>query len=79
MIGLPQIQTRIVRLRELAEGLCREVNRWKGRESVLLPLERKKYLDAMQNAVAGLDDARHALAVAAGRLGKVRGPTYPPP
>ncbi|HVS36443.1 MAG TPA: hypothetical protein VMS17_12830 [Gemmataceae bacterium] len=68
MIQLPQIKTRIIRLCELIEGLGREVNRWKSRESVLLLLERRRYLDKLQGAFAALDDARHVLAVAARRL-----------
>jgi hypothetical protein len=79
MIRLPQIKVRIVRLRTLAEGLCREVISWKGRESPLLPPERKKYLTAMQDAIAGFDDARHALAKAAERLEKIRGASHPRP
>ena len=47
MMRLPQIHARIVRLREVAEGLGREVSAWKGRESPLLALERRRYLDAM--------------------------------
>ncbi len=61
-IRLPQIKTRIVRLREVALALCREVNRWKGQDGPLTPVERRRYLNGMQKAVAGLDDARHALA-----------------
>jgi hypothetical protein len=44
------------------------LNAWKGRESPLLPQERSEYLNGMQDAIAGFDDARHALAVAAERL-----------
>ena len=55
---LPQIKARVVRLRELAEGLCREVNRWKGQDGPLLPLERRRYLDGLQGVVKGLDDVR---------------------
>ena len=67
-IGLPQIKTRIVRLRQLAEALCREVSRWKGQDGPLTPPEKRRYPDGLVDVIAGLDDARHALKVAPGRL-----------
>ena len=47
---------------------------WKGRESPLLPVERKLYLDAVLNAQAGLDAARVALAGVVKRLEKGAAP-----
>ncbi len=67
-IRLPQIKARIVRLREVTLALCNEVKRWRVQDGPLTPLERRRYLNGMQKAVAGLDDARHALAAAAERL-----------
>jgi hypothetical protein len=67
MIGLPQIKTCIVRLRELAERIGREVYAQKN-DALLAPLERRRYLYAMTNALAELDAARDALVKAAARL-----------
>jgi hypothetical protein len=58
MLQLPHIHARIARMRELTEGLGREVWAWKGRESPLLPAERPQYLDRLQHGLAGLDEAR---------------------
>ncbi len=68
MIGLPHIHVRIRRLREPAEGLSREANQWKGQDRPLSLAFLRRYLDGLQEVLKGLDDARHALAVAAGRL-----------
>jgi len=46
MIRLPQIKTRIVRLRESAEVIDREVNAQKRAEELLTPLGRRRYVDA---------------------------------
>jgi hypothetical protein len=54
---------------------------WKKCDDPLLFLERKTYLEAMQNGLANLDDARVVLAQARRRLldgrspGKVNGVT----
>jgi hypothetical protein len=77
-IRLPQIHVRVRRLREVAEALCREVNRWKGQDGPLTPQECRRYLDGVPDATRGLDDARDALAKALARLDKIEGPTYPP-
>jgi hypothetical protein len=58
MLQLPHIHARIARLRERTEGLGRQVWAWKGRESPLLPAERRQYLDRLQHGLAGLDEAR---------------------
>ncbi len=79
MIQLPHIRVRVRRLRELAEGLFREVNRWKDQEGQLLSQERRSYLDGLQDVVKGLDDARHALAVPAGRRAAMPWATFSKP
>ncbi len=68
MIRLPHIQSRIVRLRKLIEGLSREATAQKN-DALLTPQERHSCLDGSQDVVQGLDDARHVPAAAAGRLG----------
>ena len=65
---LPQIKARLARIEELEKGLAREVGVWQAQEAPLSELERKRYLDAIQNAVAGLDDARATLAAVVKRL-----------
>ena len=68
MIQLPHIKARILRLQELTNGLAREATAWKNGEDPLLYLERKQYLNAMLNALAGLEEARVVLAGVVGRL-----------
>jgi hypothetical protein len=70
VIQLPQIRARIVRLWELTEGLGKVMTDWRHRESLLLPSERQKYFDSLQNAAAAFDAARDALAKAVLRLEK---------
>jgi hypothetical protein len=62
MYQLPHIKARIIRLRELTEGLGREVSAWQAQESPLLPAERRQYLDRLQDGLAGLDAAGVVLA-----------------
>ena len=70
MMTAADLSARVRRLEELTRGLAKEVLRWKECNDPLLYVERKAYLDGMQNALAGLDDSRVALgepAAAAGR------------
>jgi hypothetical protein len=60
-LELPDIKARIARLDELARGLAREVGLQKGAEDVLLFRERRQYLRAVQEALAGADAARVVL------------------
>ncbi len=62
MIQLHDIKARAVRLQELTNGLAKEAAAWKGGEDPLLYLERMAYLNAMLNALAGLEEARVVLA-----------------
>ena len=73
MIQLPHIQARVVRLRQLAEGIGREVTAQKAGDRLLLPQERRQYLDGMQDALAGLDEARVVLAGVVKRMEDGRG------
>jgi hypothetical protein len=54
---------------------------WKAQGGPLLPVEKRKYLNAIQGAIAGLDDARDVLTQAVKRLGQIRRPppVSPPP
>jgi hypothetical protein len=51
MIGVKQIEERLVRLEQLARGLSMEVNLWRGKVSPLLDAERRACL----NGVPGHD------------------------
>ena len=52
--------------------MAKEAAAWKTGEDPLLYLERKAYLNAMLNALAGLEEARVVLAAAAGPLERGR-------
>ena len=67
-MNLANLTARIRRLEELGRGLAREVALWKGCNDPLLYLERKEYLKAVQDALAGVEAARVALARACQRL-----------
>lgn len=68
MIRAADVSARLRRLDELTRGLSREVALWKEANDPLLYLERRAYLNAIQDALAGLEAARVALARAAQRL-----------
>ncbi|MFO0877504.1 MAG: hypothetical protein U0840_09030 [Gemmataceae bacterium] len=68
MITLADVSSRVVRLEELTRGLAKEVTLWKGGNDPLLYLERRAYLNAVQDALAGLEEARVVLARAAQRV-----------
>jgi hypothetical protein len=61
-LELADIKRRIDRLGRLARGLAKEVEMQRGAEDVLLFRERKQYLAAVQDALAGADAARVVLA-----------------
>ena len=61
---------RVRRLDELARGLAKEVTLWREGNDPLLYLERKAYLGAIQDALAGVEAARVVLAKARQRLEK---------
>ena len=68
MITLADLTARVRRLEQLTCGLAKEVVLWKKCADPLLFLERKAYLEAMQNGPAGLEGARVVLAEARQRL-----------
>jgi hypothetical protein len=59
------------RLRDLAQGMGKDVTLWKAQEGPLLPVERKKYLEAAYDVIAGTDEAARVLKAALGRLEKL--------
>jgi hypothetical protein len=67
-MNLSDLKARIQRLDELARGLAREVALWKGGNDPLLYLERKAYVGAIQDALAGVESARVLLAKVRRRL-----------
>jgi hypothetical protein len=64
MIYLLRIQPRGGRLDERERELVAAVNAWQDADLSLLPQERHYALDAIQSAIAGLEAACEALAVA---------------
>jgi hypothetical protein len=67
-MNLTDLSARVRRLDDLARGLAKEVALWKKGSDPLLYLERKAYLDAIQDALAGVEEARVVLARARQRL-----------
>jgi len=68
MITAETLAARQRRLEKLTLGLAREVQLWKEGNDPLLFAERRDYLKAIQDALAGLDEARVVLARAGQRL-----------
>jgi hypothetical protein len=60
-LELRDLKARIDRLDQLARGLAQEVGLQRGAEDVLLFRERRQYLRAAQDALAGEDAARVVL------------------
>ena len=70
MFGPEDVAARARRLEELTRGLAKEVALWKEGNDPLLYLERKSYLRAIQDALAGVEAARVVMARAAQRMRK---------
>jgi hypothetical protein len=68
VVTLTDLRKRVARLDELARGLAKEVVLWKKSDDPLLYVERKGYLNAIQDALAGVEAARVVLAKARQRL-----------
>ena len=64
MLTVDTLRARAARLQQLNLGLAEEVARWKAAESPLLDSERQAYLDSIEDGIAGLDAAWHALTTA---------------
>jgi hypothetical protein len=67
-MNLDDLKARVRRLDQLARGLAKEVTLWKDANDPLLYLERKAYLGAIQDALAGVESARVLLAKVCQRL-----------
>ena len=67
-MNLEDLTARIQRFDVLARGLAKEVTLWKQSNDPLQYLERKAYLRAVQNALAGVEEARVILAKVCQRL-----------
>ena len=70
MIDETAIQARLERLERLSRGLAKEVVVVRQGNDPLLYLERKAYLNAIQDALAGVETARVVLARALQRIGE---------
>lgn len=62
------LTSRVRRLEQLSRGLSREVTIWKAGDDPLLYVERRAYLNAILDALAGVEAARVTLAKARERL-----------
>jgi hypothetical protein len=58
----------MVRLKTLAQGLGREVQLWRDAAHPLTYLERKVYIDALQDGIGRLEEARAVLGKALERI-----------
>jgi hypothetical protein len=67
-MNLANLRARVRRLDQLARGLAKEVQLWREGTDPLLYLERKVYLTAIQDALAGAESARVLLAKVCQRL-----------
>ena len=56
------MKTRIKRLENLCQGFCQEFREWQSCDGLLLPKERRQYLNGIQDAIAGLDEGRVILS-----------------
>jgi hypothetical protein len=72
VFSVTDVVKRVRRLEDLTRGLSREVALWKEGNDPLLYLERRAYLNAIQDALAGVEAARVVLARANQRLGAER-------
>jgi hypothetical protein len=69
MFTLKDMRARGRRLEEFAKGLAQEVEAVRDAErSVLLPGERRQYLNAIQDVIAGAEAARVVMQKAVKRL-----------
>jgi hypothetical protein len=67
-LTLADLKARIVRLGRLERGFAREIGLQRGAEDELLFRERRQYLTAIQDALAGAEEARVVLAGVVKRL-----------
>jgi hypothetical protein len=65
---IEDIRRRVDRLEKLSRGLSRERVLWEEAEDPLLYLERKGYLQAVREAISGVEAARVVLVRACQRI-----------
>jgi hypothetical protein len=68
VITVADLAARVRRLDELTRGLAKEVVLWKENDDPLLFVERRAYLKAIGDALAGVESARVILAQARQRI-----------
>lgn len=68
MITINDLEARLARLEELSRGFAKEAVIIKAGNDPLLYLERREYMNALANALAGVESARVALAKALHRI-----------
>ena len=68
MLERNDLQARVRRLEQLTVGLAKEVSLFRAAGDPMLRLERLAYLEGIQDALAGADKARVALACALMRM-----------
>jgi hypothetical protein len=73
MLQVPQVKSRIDRLRELARGLSQEAAAQQDADGLLAPLELRNYVMYLMNALAEMEQARVVLMNVVKRLEKGRG------
>jgi hypothetical protein len=60
-MNLADLKARVARLGALAKGLAKESGLWRHEEALLLFAERKLYLNAVMDALAGIEQAQTVL------------------
>ena len=67
-MNLADLLARVRRLDHLSRGLAKEVSMWRKADDPLLYLERRTYMKGIQDALAGVEEARVALVKVCQRL-----------
>jgi hypothetical protein len=68
VISVADVAARVKRLDQLTRGLAKEVVIWDQHDDPLLFVERRAYLKAIRDALAGVESARVVLAKARQRI-----------
>jgi len=76
VLQMQTIKPRVGRLKELAIELGHDFIRWKEEPSPLLSGEKRSYLRAIQDAIAGVDEASVVLARAIQRIEELNLPDF---
>jgi hypothetical protein len=67
-VNVNDLRARVARLRQLAPGLGKQVQRWKAEDGPLSPAERRVYVNAIYDLIAGADEGAVVLLAAIRRL-----------